>query len=339
MDSISAEDGARDPENYQGCHGKSALKPTEPRSTQRECLAHNATSNPVCSGLTLIITADDFGIGRATSAGIIRAHRDGPVTAASLMTVTGDHAKASVALLGGAPDLEVGLHLVLAGPRGRPLVARTGSGLVDANGRFLSNAKLWLRAWSGQLDRNAVVEEIAAQAEMFRALLGRPPSYVDSHYHAHQLPAIRAALLEVVRSGILPPVTRTTVEPSGIRAGVKSARIRRWAAHWLGSQARAEFRRQHLWTNDFFFGMLDSTDLCYPFPWSRYLGRFPRSGTVEWVVHPGLLDDTLVGEDHYITERVRELEVLTSTAAFEALARAGAKLATKAALRRSAATL
>ena len=44
---------------------------------------------PRLKRLALIVTADDFGLGPATSEGIIRAHLEGPVTATSMMVVTG----------------------------------------------------------------------------------------------------------------------------------------------------------------------------------------------------------------------------------------------------------
>src|SRR3954453_7628502 len=108
-------------------------------------------------GLSLVVTADDFGIGRKTSEGIIRAHREGPVTATSGMAVTGDPIKSSVSLLESVPDLEVGLHLVLTGPGGQPLALRgRASGLTGRDGRFLSNGQMWAKAWTGRLSRAAV---------------------------------------------------------------------------------------------------------------------------------------------------------------------------------------
>src|SRR5687767_6454773 len=97
--------------------------------------------------VNLIVTADDFGIGLETSRGIIRAHLDGPVTSASLMTVTADHAARSVPLLAEAPRLEVGLHLVLSGSC-RPLAATTrrASKLLTRAGTFLPLPWLICRA-------------------------------------------------------------------------------------------------------------------------------------------------------------------------------------------------
>src|SRR5580658_1912406 len=167
------------------------------------------------TSLSIIVTADDFGIGRRTSEGIIHAHLHGPVTATSLMVVTGEHLHASLPLLAEAPKLEIGLHVALTRCGHRPLKATKSSGLCDDDG-FVTNGRLWLRAFAGRLQRSAVAEEIAAQAEMFRKVMGRPPAYVDAHHHSHQLPTIRDALLEVIAAGLLPPVTRKTIEPPGM---------------------------------------------------------------------------------------------------------------------------
>ncbi len=64
----------------------------------------------------VIITADDFGRSRAINAAIIRAHREGILTSASLM-VAGDAWEEAVELAHANPTLAVGLHLVVSGGR------------------------------------------------------------------------------------------------------------------------------------------------------------------------------------------------------------------------------
>jgi predicted glycoside hydrolase/deacetylase ChbG (UPF0249 family) len=276
------------------------------------------TTTPPFSGgpradrpLSLIVTADDFGIGRATSQGIIQAHLNGPVTCASLMAVTGDHVRSSIDLLRDAPNLEVGLHLVLTDCGEKPLVARRSSGLLDRDGRFLSNFRLWRRAFARRIDRLAVAEEITAQAALFKTLLGRLPAYVDCHHHAHQLPIIRGALIDVINKGLLPPITRITVEPPRfLRTG--STRVRRRAAHALGLLARTGFAKNGVRANDFYFGMISANDLDQEFPWAHYLSGLPGHGAIEWVVHPGLPDESLAGRDSYVVQRSRELDALTN---------------------------
>jgi predicted glycoside hydrolase/deacetylase ChbG (UPF0249 family) len=270
------------------------------------------------TALSLIVTADDFGIGLKTSQGIIRAHQNGPVTATSLMVVTGDHVRASVPLLADAPNLDVGLHLVLTRCGEKPILARQSSGLVDHDGEFFTNGQLWLRAFTGKLDRAGVADEIAAQTDLFHKLVGRAPDYVDGHHHSHQLPIVRDALMEVMSHDLLPRVTRITIEDKSIRRKVSSVKLKRIAAHLLGRRTSEKFSTTWVWTNDSFFGMLGAADLSRPFPWDNYLRALPDTGVVEWVVHPGLLDPTLADRDDYKAERARELEALTEPAGVKA---------------------
>ncbi len=269
--------------------------------------------------LHLICTADDFGIGLATSRGIVRGHTHGPVTATSLMTVTGDHAAASVPLLADCPTLDVGLHLVLTRCGERPLVARRASGLVALDGGFLPLESVWVRGLMGRLDRRAVADEVAAQAERFHALMGRRPAYVDGHHHVHQLPVVREAVLDVIAAGLLPAVTRTTVEPPAVRLRVGPLRAKRAVANHLGRRAAAAFGRRGAWANDFFVGMIAPADLGRPSPWAAFLANLPAAGVVEWCVHPGEADETLVGRDPYVAQRPIELAALTDPAAWEHL--------------------
>ena len=262
------------------------------------------------SQLSVIVTADDFGIGRRTSEGIVHAHLHGPVTATSLMVVTGDHLQASLPLLAEAPDLDVGLHIVLTKCGHRPLVAGKSSGLCDDDG-FVTNGRLWLKAFAGRLDRKAVVDEIAAQAQAFQKIVGRAPAYVDAHHHSHQLPTIRDALLEVIGSGLLPPISRKTIEPPGMLGGAPGAKRNRRAAHLLGKRAGRKFSAGKIWSNDFYFGMLDAAALSQKFPWQHFLEHLPGSGVVEWVVHPGYEDETLIPRDTYVAQRAVELHALT----------------------------
>src|SRR5579862_6250198 len=85
----------------------------------------------------LIVSADDFGLSPGVNAGIMRAHRDGILTDASLM-VNGAACDEAVELARAAPRLSVGLHLVLL--QGRAALPPSAiPGLVDAAGMFRDN--------------------------------------------------------------------------------------------------------------------------------------------------------------------------------------------------------
>ncbi|HWI86985.1 MAG TPA: ChbG/HpnK family deacetylase, partial [Sphingomonas sp.] len=67
----------------------------------------------------LIVTADDFGVADAVNGAVEQAHRDGILTAASLM-VSGAAAADAVTRARRLPKLGVGLHVVLVD--GRPIL-------------------------------------------------------------------------------------------------------------------------------------------------------------------------------------------------------------------------
>jgi predicted glycoside hydrolase/deacetylase ChbG (UPF0249 family) len=277
----------------------------------------------------LVVTADDFGFGVPTSRGIVRAHQIGVVTSTSLMAVTGDHASASVPLLADAPDLEVGVHLVVTGRAQKPLIATPSSGLVSRDGNFHSLTFLLWLALRKKIDRSAIFDEIAAQARRCTQLLGRPPAYVDGHHHAHQLPVIREALIDAIKGGVLPPIARCTVESSDIRKSVTGCLLRRNIMNRLGVAALPLFHGAGIKTNDSCFGMISTADLQTPFPWSRYLPHLPSTGCVEWFVHPGELDSTLIGRDTYLAGRALELKAFESLATDPAWPPFRARLTTK----------
>ena len=259
-----------------------------------------------------MISADDFGFGLSTSLGIVHAHLHGPVKRTSMMVVTDDHAKASVPLLNETPDLNVVLHLVFTNVGHSALAATPASGLVNSQRRFFSIQQLYFRCISGRIDASAVFDEICTQAELFYELVGRAPTHVDGHHHAHQFPVIRQAMLRAMKEGLLPRVTRRTIEPPGMLASVSSSRARRMVLNLLGQSAATDFRREGISVNDYFFGVLGERDLSNENPWERYLAALPPHGSVEWMVHPGFYDESLIGRDSYIRQRVLELSALTS---------------------------
>lgn len=163
----------------------------------------------------LIVTADDFGAAVEVNEAVEAAHRDGVLTAASLM-VTGPAAADAVARACRMPSLRVGLHLVLV--EGRPaLPASAVSELVDEHGRFRTDmvaagVKL---AWSPRAQRQ-LANEITAQFAMFRAT-GLPLDHCNAHKHFHIHPLIGASLVSIgARFGLR--AARVPVEPSVVTA-------------------------------------------------------------------------------------------------------------------------
>ncbi|MFQ5698696.1 MAG: hopanoid biosynthesis-associated protein HpnK [Myxococcota bacterium] len=145
-------------------------------------------------GRLLIVTGDDFGRTPGTNRAIEACHREGILTAASLM-VAEEAAADAAERARSLGSLDVGLHLVLCD--GAP-VSAPGSipDLVDSSGRFVrgparAGIGYWLRRHRirDQLDR-----EIAAQLEAFLAT-GLALRHVDGHHHLHMHPVLFDLLL------------------------------------------------------------------------------------------------------------------------------------------------
>lgn len=178
--------------------------------TQREGLGvrreakNNVSSN--ASRLTLnasrpsglIITADDFGRHPAINAAVERAHRDGVLTAASIMMGEA-HVAEAVAIAKRNPALRVGLHIVLTEGRAVLPVAQIPN-LVDAQGRFPDDAMArdGVRFFFLPGVRRQLAAEIRAQYAAFRAT-GLALDHVNAHCHFHLHPTILSLMLSIGR--------------------------------------------------------------------------------------------------------------------------------------------
>jgi len=130
--------------------------------------------------VTVVVNADDFGQSVGINRGILRAHREGIVTSASLM-VRGSAAQEAVVAARLHPGLAVGLHLDL----GEWAVL---DGTWEALYRVVD------------LEEPAEVErEMRRQVAAFRRLLGRWPTHLDSHQHVHLDEKVRPAATRIAR--------------------------------------------------------------------------------------------------------------------------------------------
>src|SRR5688572_6954398 len=125
----------------------------------------------------LIVTADDVGLHPGMTEGAIRAHREGIVTACSVVA-SGAAFDDAVARLRDVPALEVGVHLALVEER-----SLTG---LPMPRKFTTFVPLYvLRA----ISISAIERELRAQIE--RVLTsGLRVTHLNGHQHLHMLPRI-----------------------------------------------------------------------------------------------------------------------------------------------------
>jgi len=136
----------------------------------------------------LIVNADDFGRSHEINQAVIRAHREGILTTASLM-VNEPAADEAVAMAKENPSLGVGLHLVLV--CGRSALAPAAiPDLVNTQSQFSDNpVAAGLRYFFSPACQSQLRDEIAAQFEKFRAT-ALPLDHVNGHLHMHLHPAV-----------------------------------------------------------------------------------------------------------------------------------------------------
>ena len=133
----------------------------------------------------LIVNADDFGRSPGINEGVAECHERGIVTSASLM-VRFAAAEEAASYARSHPSLSVGLHVDL-------------SEWTIQNGAW---HPLYERAPAN--DEGAVGAEIDAQLIAFRRLLGRDPTHLDAHQHAHREEPAKSILLELATELGLP---------------------------------------------------------------------------------------------------------------------------------------
>ncbi|HEV2011485.1 MAG TPA: ChbG/HpnK family deacetylase [Candidatus Limnocylindria bacterium] len=239
----------------------------------------------------LIVNADDFGRARGVNAGILRAHREGIVTAATLMVsapATDDAAHAART----SPSLDVGVHLTLT--YGRPISdPATVPSLVERDGSFPRVPGAFLG--TDRADRDEALIEYRAQFARAHALLGRAPTHLDSHHWLHEEPALEWAVITLARE------TGAAVRPHDdaqrdrlLQSGIRTV-----------DRYRRDFQHE---------GHVDIPTL------ERILADI-GDGVTELGCHPGELDAELARTSTYSSLRADELATLTDPRIKTAIAR------------------
>jgi hopanoid biosynthesis associated protein HpnK len=236
----------------------------------------------------LIINADDFGLSASTNGAIIRAYREGILTAASLM-VNETGFQEAVQLARGTPRLGVGLHLTLVDGHAT-LDAHEIPGLVNERGKFeTSPARAGWKYFMDDSLRPQLEAEIFAQFEKFQST-GLPLDHVNSHHHLHAHPTLLQILIENAERLAISHL-RLVCEPLRVHARAAGWRCLRNASHgivhcWLARRARPLLREAGIRSPAVIFGLRQSGRMD-----GRYLERLLPAlptGVSEIYFHPSL---------------------------------------------------
>ncbi|HEY8793923.1 MAG TPA: ChbG/HpnK family deacetylase [Gemmatimonadaceae bacterium] len=273
----------------------------------------------------LIINADDFGFSEGVTRGIVEAHTAGSVTSASIMANGIDWDNA-VRLARATRTLGFGVHLNLV--QGRPLL-RVPSLTDPETNEFYSLGLLALRAVAGRIDRGELEAETRAQIERVRGA-GIPVTHLDSHRHAHALPAIFPVVARVARDAGIRAI-RIPQEPLRLNALDAAATARKLVLELALRAARALPLAAPLVTTDHFRGISLQGGTHFASRLRRALDTL-GPGSTELMVHPGHVDEVLAAQDPYTQPRAIELAELVSAGVRERLSRGDIELVSFAAL-------
>jgi len=236
----------------------------------------------------LIVTADDFGLTDGVNRAVVRAHREGVVTSASLM-VNSPAFESAVELARQNPSLDIGLHL------------------------DLTNKPFALAVRPRKLD---LEREVRTQIE--KALgTGLDITHLDGHKHVHVIPAV----LKVIRA-VAPKYGIRAVRTMNAKTAGITSLLRR------NPEARVTIIQQYIFAKGARLAWrfcqpnaMAGPDKFYGIPETGFLDLEAFAniiqdlgvGVHEVMCHPGYLDADLRHQPtRLLTQRERELEMLTS---------------------------
>jgi hopanoid biosynthesis associated protein HpnK len=266
-----------------------------------------ASSEPPKGGTPtrLIVNADDFGRSRSINEAVIRAHREGILTTASLMVNEASCGEA-VEMARQNPRLGVGLHLTLL--MGHSALAPGEiPGLVNQQAEFLNDpVKVGMRYFFQRQLREQLRKEIHAQFARFRATK-LTLDHVNGHLHMHLHPTVFGILMEdAEKLGI--ERMRLTRDPFWMDVPLARGLRMYRASHAmiyciLSGCARARLTKRRIRHTQRVFGLLQNARVDEAYI-SKLLPVLPR-GDSELYSHPSL-DEFKHEFDGLVSARVKE---------------------------------
>ncbi|MFD1335121.1 chitin disaccharide deacetylase [Oceanobacillus iheyensis] len=216
------------------------------------------------------INADDYGLTKGVTDGIIKAHREGCVTSTTLM-MNGLSVEYAVEQAKSNPALKVGIHLVLTW--GRPISNDVAS-LVQSNGKFRYTSSY------REMDPPSLADverEWRAQIEEFKKT-GLTLNHIDSHHHVHAWPPLTDVIIKLAKEFEVPVRYADTLKEYPEICWTE----RIWVQFYQDG------------VNDNLFEQL----------------KEEKVRSLEIMTHPGFVDEDLKENSSYLFTREKEVDVL-----------------------------
>jgi chitin disaccharide deacetylase len=278
----------------------------------------------------LILNADDFGMTRGVNEGIIRAHREGILTSATLMA-NGEAFDDAVERAHANKELGIGGHLVLVG--GKCVAPRDSvASLSDAEGNLPDSLPRFVARLSSGIIRSEEIErELRAQISKIRAA-GIEPTHLDTHKHTHAHPRVMEALGKVAKqcglTRVRKPIENLRDSWETSRAGGQGVSMQILAAgavRAIAPQFAAISTKYGLLSPDHFLGLAMTGQLA-PAVLRSVIGTI-ADGSTEIMLHPGICDADLARSGSRLQkQREDELEGLLDPGVRSAITERGIRL-------------
>lgn len=222
--------------------------------------------------MKVLFNADDFGLTKGVTDGIIQSYTNGVVRATTLM-MNGKAVDYAVEQAKKHPHLKVGIHLVLS--YGKPLNDDV-TDLVDQDGKFKFVSQ-YDEANSPNIEQ--VEREWRTQIEAFLKT-GLPMHHIDSHHHVHRWDVLKEVVIKLAKDYDVPVRNVPSLK-----------------------EHPQILLTEKLWTDFYDEGVTEDI-----FEQIRQL----NATSIEVMTHPAIVDDELREISSYTDKRTEELEILTN---------------------------
>ncbi|MDY7989858.1 ChbG/HpnK family deacetylase [Paenibacillus polymyxa] len=254
-------------------------------------------------GKFIIVNADDFGLSRGVTKGILQAHINGLVTSTTVM-MNQFYTEEALREIEYFPELSVGVHLVVN--KGIPVSSiNLVKSLVDESGYFLKDT-FDVRHL---LISEELFTEFCAQIDKFIKITKKKPSHIDCHHWSILYPDFFRTYLKVAQKYNIP--ARNPL--FNFKHNSEIVPLLLGPFHQLISDEYVFSIKRKLSNSkvphpDYFVASFYDSNVSINYLRNIFMNI--KEGVTEIMTHPGYVDDTL--NSSYVNQREYELEILTS---------------------------
>lgn len=255
----------------------------------------------------LIVSADDLGLTKTINEGIIKAYKEGIVTAVNVIP-SGEAFEDALRLIRDNKIEEAGAHLALTEtePVADPADVPT---LITNDGRFYKgHNQFFLNFFLNRIDRSQIYTELKAQLARLKNA-GIKAVSLSSHEHIHMAPDILNMLVTLAKEYHIRSIRHLHRDGAILKFDPKRFYKKAILAYFDKPATDILKKNQIIYADDF-LGFLDSGELD-----EETLIRMIKSlkdGVTELVCHPGFLGPEVLMRYKFHVDCERELFALTS---------------------------